>query len=200
MRKDDKGYTLIELIVVLAIMAILMSMLIIGLAILPATAAKGCANGLKTFIGQTRILTMGKQETVLEFYRDSSNGRYYVREFAKSNDASGTSWTATMADEECGRSNITVSYHIEDSSDPIDDSDLSAAGYTEMNKGDVILFTFDRGKGSLKASDSTALSGLDALTYDGSNESQKYDCIKVSGGATDYYVRIHTATGKVVLK
>ncbi len=76
--KDNKGYTLIELIIVIAIIAIVAGSLVFGISMIFTTDAKGCANKLKTGIGRTKIATMGKQEAYLEVYKSAADGFYYL--------------------------------------------------------------------------------------------------------------------------
>ena len=77
MRKDNKGFSLVEIIIVLAIMAIIAVAILAGSGYQAGTAASALADSIKTAVGETRIKTMGKQETVLYLYKDATDGKYY---------------------------------------------------------------------------------------------------------------------------
>ena len=47
--------------------------------------------------------------------------------------------------EMCGKSSVKVSYHVENGNDPFTDD----TGYTELNPGDSMTLSFDRGSGKL---------------------------------------------------
>ena len=177
MKQDNRGVTLIELLVVVAIMGVISGMLVISLGILPRTYAKSCANGLKTAIGQNRILTMGKKQTILELWRDTE-GVYHTIE--KVDDGNGN--LVAGSPEMCGKSSVKVSYHVENGNDPLTDD----TGYTELNPGDSMTLSFDRGSGKLIQGGAPDASTL-------------CDAIKIEGGGAEYAIRIYTATGKVTL-
>ena len=178
MKQDNRGVTLIELLVVVAIMGIISGMLVISMGILPRTNAKSCANGLKTAIGQNRILTMGKKQTVLELWRDAE-GVYHTIE--KIDDGYGNLIAGNP--ELCGKRSVKVSYHVENGNDPLTDD----TGYTELDPGDSMTLSFDRGSGKL-------------IQGGAPDEATLCDGIKIEGGGAVYLIRIYTATGKVTLE
>lgn len=177
MGKDNSGFSLVELLVAMAIITVMGSMLFIGMGIIPRTAAKSCANSLKAAIGQTRIMTMGKKETIFVLKRDT-DGKYYT--FEKYDDGNGTFVESTP--ELCGKSTVIVSYHLESTgTDPLTDTN-----YYQMAEGDSMTLSFDRGSGKLLQGGAVGSNGL-------------CDAIKVEGGGATYTIRIYTATGKITL-
>lgn len=180
MKHNNEGFTLVEIIIVLAIMAVLASMLFIGLAIIPRNAARSCANGLKTSIGQTRIMTMGKDETVMELYEDT-NGRYYTVHYADG--------VALNSPEECGKSYVTVYYHEEGTAGNPDT--VTSADCTELSGSERLYLGFDRGNG--KMASVSAVVGASNVT------TKVCDAILVTGGGLECRIRIYPATGKVTL-
>lgn len=181
MKHKNDGFTLVEIIIVLAIMAVVASMLFIGLAIIPRNAARGCANGLKTSIGQTRIMTMGKDETVLEVYQDT-DGRYYTVHYADG--------VALNTPEECGKAYVTVYYHEEGTAG--DPDTVTSAGCTELSGSERLYLGFNRGNGKMAS--------VNATVGAGSVTTKVCDAILVTGGGLEYRIRIYPATGKVTLE
>lgn len=177
---DDNGFSLIEILVALAIMGVMSGLLIVSMGIIPRTDAKACANGLKTAIGQTKILTMGKKQTTFELKHDSTDGKYYTVEIT--DDGMGN--VTTSDPELCGKRNVVVSYHIESTGvEPADDE----GSFIPLNKGDSLTLSFDRGSGKEIQGGSPGASTL-------------CDAIMVQGGGATYMIRIYTATGKLVLQ
>lgn len=178
MKHNNEGFSLVELLVAVAIMAVLGTLLVISMGIIPRTAARSCANGLKTAIGQTRIMTMGKKETIFVLKHDE-DGKYYTLEKVDNGSGSFTEGEP----EVCGKSSVKVSYHIESVGvDPLTD----LGSYKSLEKGESMTLSFDRGSGKL------IQGGVpDAKTL--------CDAIKIEGGGKVCMIRIYTATGKITL-
>ena len=76
MDKKNKGYSLIELIVVIAILAIVTTASIIGLGMINGKPADQCASALRISFTNHRLSTMGKNSASMVVYIDSEG---YVR-------------------------------------------------------------------------------------------------------------------------
>ena len=137
---SNRGFSLIELIVVIAIMAIVMGFFIAGLGYLLGVNVRSCAHEIQTAIGATRITTMGKEETHLRIYRDSSDHCIYKQERVK--ESGETNFTDLPA-EKIGKATLTVSYFIDDGSGGL-------TGETELTDGNSIEIEFDRASGKEK--------------------------------------------------
>lgn len=180
MGQDNSGFSLLELLVALAVMAVLSTMLVVGLGIIPRTDARSCANDLKSAIGQTRIMTMGKKKTILEITHSAADGKYYTVE--KTDDGSGT--LVESQPEMVGKKSLTVSYHLENGGiDPLTD----LGNYVKLEQGDALDISFDRGSGKELSGGSPGASTL-------------CDAILIEGGGAKYFVRIYTATGKITME
>lgn len=126
--KDNRGLTLIELIVVIAIMAVVMGMGLIGLNLIASGNVRSCANELKTSIGHVRITTMGKTNTSLKIYQGTDG--YYKQEIVTQGDG-------TITNEEpikIGKSTVGLTYETKDGTSGTIDST-------------GIVFTFNRENG-----------------------------------------------------
>ena len=78
--KDDRGFSLVELIIVVAIMAVMGGFLFYGFSLLTGQNAKECANDLAAALNKEKNQALTKSATVdcyLELMHKSDG--YYVR-------------------------------------------------------------------------------------------------------------------------
>lgn len=68
MKKNNKGFSLVELIVVIAIMAVLMAAIITYIGTLGTAQAKKCANGIVTGFSQTKVCAMSRSSASMVVY------------------------------------------------------------------------------------------------------------------------------------
>ena len=190
MKKDNKGFSLVELIIVIAVIGILATMFISGTGYIASSAARSLSNSVKTGIGETRIKTMGKQETVFYLFKNSSDGKYYKQYLVNNNDG----WLEPEPPELIGKHHPIVKYSVDGST------------YTDMNAGATgLLISFDRRTGkekTLTISDEYKNDGTGALvTGSGENlNSIKCKSIMITGGGATCNIKIEPATGKVTLE
>ncbi len=185
MKKDDnRGFSLVELIIVIAIMAIVVGMLAGHLNYIGNSQARALANSIKTAVGQTRIQTMGKYETYLHIYK-GSDGRYYRETWKRS---SADSWTHDKR-EMIGKNRPTVKYKTKDGT--VTNIDGTSNG--------SLLITFDRSNGKEVAR--TRPVGITANEEGQPLTVNAVECkeIKVSYGTREYVIKVEPETGKVSL-
>ncbi len=187
MREDNRGFSLVELMVVIAIMAVVIGIFFAGTGYIASTSARSLANSIKSAIGETRIRTMGKQETVLYIYRDKTDSKYYKQYVIKVNG----SWKEPEPPEVLGKHHPNLEYTV-------------GGTDTLLADGDHILIGFDRRTGKEET-----VTGINAdvdsstgklITGTASMNSIICENIKISGGGSEYNVEIIPATGKVLLK
>lgn len=180
MKKDNRGVTLVELIIVIAIMAVVITMLGANMYYMYHSAAKGCANSLKTAIGQTRIKTMGKKETYLYIYKD---GNGYSMKTISIDSTTGSAKVETT--ESLVKSKVAITYTVKDGAATLKtvDSDPLLIGFKrESGKLDMTTTGFTCDDGTTIASfTATDVKGLE---------------INVQSGNNIYDITIHGATGK----
>ena len=68
MKKNNKGFSLVELIVIIAIMAVAMGAIITYIGSLGTAQAKQCANGLLTGFSQTKVCAMSRSSASMVVY------------------------------------------------------------------------------------------------------------------------------------
>lgn len=133
-KRDNRGMSLVELIIVMAIMAVLAGAVSIGVSLVTNKAADKCATQLKTSIQSARITTMGKFRTYLKIYM-TANG-VCIEEVVQSVEGGTETTTLTYT----GDAYVTVLYTLSDGSQyPL--------GYGEDN---ALYIEFDRSSGALK--------------------------------------------------
>ena len=168
--KDNRGFSLLELIIVIAILAIIVGFGLAGLGYIFGTNARACANEIYSAIGKNRITTMGKDETSLRIYRDGAAGVYFKQEWVDG--------IAAEDPDQVGKSTVEIAYWIKG-----DTTEYILDGTTEL------IITFDRASG--KESD------LPVTVNGVSTQGVLCERIEVRGGGRVYPVRIEPATGKV---
>ncbi len=169
---DNKGFSLVELIVVIAIMAILTTGAVMSIASIFGVAVKQCARDIKSSINDTRVSTMGKDQVILTIQKGNTAGTseaYYC--IVKEIDGSGKE---TLDEIRVGRSNLEITYMLTDES----------GNYKEeltLDEAHKITVEFNRGSGSLKAGDDGRYCTL----------------IKITKNSTEKVIKLYPETGKV---
>lgn len=96
---ENKGFSLVELIIVVAIVAVLGGVALTGMSLLTSRPVDECAKKLQVALEGSRSTTMGKYSGYLEFTADS-NG-VYVKEYING--------VANGDKVKIGKSGVTVS-------------------------------------------------------------------------------------------
>lgn len=166
-RGDNKGYSLIELVIVLAIIAIIMSTVFYSIILIFSANAKSCANNIQRAIGDCKVTTMGKASAYMTLYRNAE-GNVYTQMHVK--DGGGTYPYPSYGEaQKVGTQKVTVKY-----------KPSSASAETELLAGDEIEIWFDRATGGFKEDKS----------------GNRYDWIRVEGGSKNYKIVLTEFTGK----
>lgn len=132
MKKDNKGYSLVELIIVIAIMALLAVTTLFSISMIFGASAKACANDIKEALAENKVTAMGKSEAKVEIYRDAADDCVYVRQWVKKGDV----WESKDP-EQLGNSRVYVAYVAEGETDE-----------TELTAGSSLQICYDRSNGS----------------------------------------------------
>ena len=175
MKVNNKGFSLVEIIIVIALLGIIAGILAGNNGYLTNSAVKGLSQSIKSSIGETRIKAMGKQQTVICIYKDASDGQYYKQIYSKVNDS-------VVAGEKdlLGKSYPEVKYMV------------GATEYT-LDTSNYLLIGFDRSTGEEKAIN------ID-IDGDGTDETSVVcNQITVNGAGVSRTITIVPKTGKVSL-
>ena len=68
MKKNNQGFSLVELIVIIAIMAVLTTSIITYIGMLGTGQAKKCANGISSGFSQTKVCAMSRSNAYMVVY------------------------------------------------------------------------------------------------------------------------------------
>ena len=187
---NEKGFSLVELIIVIAIMAVVIGTVVFSVSMVFSANAKTCCNNLQRAIADCKVTTMGKSEAWLVLYRGSDNQIYcqmYYNEAVIENDAEGNPkvkkdddgnviMKAVPANEEpqkIGGKRVVVTY-IDTEGNEHQDLPTDAI---DVNKR--LTIAFDRSSGSFKNAPKS---------------------MEIIGGNRHYHLEFNEFTGKVTVK
>ncbi|MBD5506548.1 MAG: prepilin-type N-terminal cleavage/methylation domain-containing protein [Lachnospiraceae bacterium] len=128
--KDNRGYSLVELIIVIALIALIISTVFYSLIMVFSANAKSCANDIQRAIADCKVTTMGRSSAYMELYRDTDQ-HVYTRMYVR--DSSGT--YVPSEPQEVGSSRVYVAYTPKGGVE------------TELTAGNKIEIRFDRANG-----------------------------------------------------
>lgn len=169
--KDNKGFSLVELIVVIAIMSILTGVSVLSIRSAIGTYVKQCTANIESQINNARHMTMAKNKVSLKIYVDSS-GAYYADMEVYATDSSTTPESVTT--KKLGRSSVDVSFTT--------DSSMADGTFKKVDSSNPIIIEFDRSSGALK------------------DQTNCVKQIKISQGAHTKRITIFPETGKISVK
>lgn len=137
MERDNRGLSLVEMIIVIAILAVVSGIVVMGIGVAVSKPAEECARKIQQSLEGARVYTMGKQKLSLKYYVD--DGCVYVQETAVA--ADGTVTTKTPV--KIGAKGVKVTYVLE-----------GGAGYTDLAVTPLTL-SFDRATGGFSKTECT---------------------------------------------
>lgn len=185
--KDNRGLSLVELVVVIAIMAVISGFLFIGNALLARQYARECASDISAALSKEKNYALTRSATIdcyMELVYDTD--AYYVRYYQPKNaiakgDNPADDWV--LADEEkVGKSSVNVKCTFDSGSS------------VSIKNGDSVKFIYDRISGAFKPAEisdgiTPGIEGVSTAFCDG---------IEIRGGR-NYDITIYSATGKHVV-
>ncbi len=173
--RDSAGVSLVELIVVVAIMSVLIGGASIGLGLVATKPATQCASNIEICLNRCRTQTLGKNNGFVAFYADSNGDIYVVEKLSYTNRNINDSSDCAPGDyvkKKIGKKGVTV----------------TCGGHSLTDTPNKpYYYDFERSVGSfVGCTDST---GADVSPCD----------IVVNKGSRSYTISIQKLTGKVVV-
>lgn len=126
---NNGGYSLIELIIVMAIISAIMGAAFYSISLIFGANARACANNIQRAIAECKVTAMGQAEAWMELYRDDDKN-VYTQMYRK--DAAGNA--SEKEPQKVGTSRVEVSY-IKDGAE------------TLLAPGNKVEIRFDRANG-----------------------------------------------------
>lgn len=176
MRVDNKGMSLVEIVIVVCIITIMTSLIAFGVGAALSKPADECAEKMISTFNFGRVTTMGKQSCKIELYQSSIDSPVYMKQIVVSG---GASPVTTEKENQIAPKKVYVEYKL-----------ASGTTYADLTSVSKIVFEFDRSTGGFKK----------ALIYpkDGSAAHEEYiSSIKISKGARIRFLKLEYLTGKV---
>lgn len=167
---DNRGMSLVEMIIAVAIISVLVGVAGLGLGVISGKPAEKCAQKLTAGLQTCRTVTMGKYAAVCYMYRDSVTQEIRMKQEIQKSSADGME---ILSDEVAGEAGVTVKLIYSD----------GTQGY--LDSATTVAFGFDRGTGA-----------LDDRTGTGVYCTQ----LEVSKGNTTRIVKIVPLTGRITLE
>jgi type II secretory pathway pseudopilin PulG len=130
MKKNNKGFSLVELIVIIALMAVLTTSIITYIGMVGDAQAKKCANGLSSGLSQTKVCAMSRSKASITVYGDDTG--VYIK----------TVQGNAERTEKIGKDGVKVEFRT------IRDSDVFTPVGTTLDSG--VKIEFDRASGACK--------------------------------------------------
>lgn len=183
MRKDNKGFSMVELVVVIALMAVLGSVLVYSFSMVTGQEARQCANNISTVLDKAKNYAMTKSGSSDAYVEITKGSDGFIATFYKPvspiNDSAvpGSADYAQLETESIGKKAVGVTVTLEGGSS------------FEINETTRLRIYFDRVSGAFK----------EAVVISGSSETKAYCTgITIVRGRT-YQISFFNPTGKHTL-
>lgn len=169
---NQKGYSMVELVVVIAILAVLAGGGITLLGLLPSSAVKGCTREITSHLEKTRTSALSFEDAKC-YLSCKDDGIYMTIETTRGG-------TASSIEEKVGKNNVTVSYTL-----------AGGTAQTLTSGGDTLVLGFDRSSGAFKKAQIKKASGT--------IEEPGIYCteITITGGSKTRTLKLVALTGKI---
>ena len=185
-KSNNQGFSLVEMIIVIAIMAIVVTTAGLSISVVSGRKVKKCADEIATTIERARVLALGKDQGQVEFIlsQDTSTGEYHVKIYQGSNASDDP-----VSDRIVGKTPIEIQVSFSDGSvyklEDISGS-MPHAIHAAREKG--LRLVFNRASGAFEKG--TNVAGSDTKTY--------CDKIVVTGNGRTIEITTVGPTGKIL--
>ena len=166
----NKGYSLLEAIIIIAILSLITGFLATSSGLFDGRRVKACADSVSSLLDKVRLANLGKDEVSLTIYKDSDNAikAKIVTKVRTKNNVE----TEKTSIEDVSKDNVEMSYSTDISGSAARVADASG-----------MKFVFNRSTGSVQK---TTPNGI--------------QCIILKKGRAEKKIKIYATTGKVVIE
>lgn len=171
-KQDNRGMSLVEIIIVVAIMSTMIGVVGFGINMISGRPAEECAQKLTSALQHARTITMGKNTTSITIFMNAEGQIVAREESVRILDMDGNI-ASDVRESIVGESGVSITFDFEDGTSV----DLAA--------GTTLYLEFDRGSGALQT---TLVNGV-----------SRANCIRMTITRADKtrYILITPVTGKV---
>lgn len=186
-KSNNQGFSLVELIIVMAIMAVVVTTVGLSISLVSGRKVKKCADEIVSTIERTRVLSLGKDQGQVEFIlSQDASGDYHVRIYQGS-----IASDEPILDRVVGKDPIEVKVVFSDGSGTAEElGNISGnsphAIHAATEKG--LRLIFNRASGAFEKG--TNVAGGDVKTY--------CDKIVVTGNGRTIEITTVGPTGKIL--
>lgn len=171
-KADNRGFSLVEIIIVVAIISVLIGTVGYGLSFSSGKPAEDCAQKTVSMLQHARTLTMGKYKVISTITVKKETGEIVLVEQVYSTEAQMTANTPETTETVIGAKGVKLEYSYD------------AATYTQLDDSGSLVVEFSRSTGALKPT-----GGESSTTY--------LKEIRVSKANTTRTIEIAPLTGRV---
>ena len=176
MKNKNAGFSLIELVVVIAVMVILAGIGLTWIGNLSGYRARECAGKVASSLTGAKVKSLSKQQNTGDAYwelKKGSDGKYYVTVYYP--EYSGGGYTLVEETSKVSKtSNLKVTY-------------TDNGGTNEVDASSPLKMCYDRSTGALYNCSSGSVDKTNFIS-----------AINVSNGSRSYKIEIVAKTGKVI--
>lgn len=192
--KDNKGYSLVELVIVIAIIAAISGMAIYSLSLLFGQYARECANNTSAVLDKEKNYALTKSATVdcyVEIVMRDDDG-YYARYYVPGSAITKTDWVL-IEEQKIGKKSVSMVATLMNSGTGVS-RDVTIDADTS------IKIVYNRSSGAFKGTVESDGSGGDAGYLPSMSDIGNEQCTKIiiEQGKV-YEIQLYPATGKHVL-
>lgn len=190
MKQDNRGFSLVELIVVIAIMAIMIGVGILSISLLFGTQARGCSQKVSSMLNETKTgcLSRFDETMTLTYCTKGQDGNksfttdgYYaiskIYTINKNGDRVPVGNNSSTEVRSMGSGNVVITVYLSDGSS------------FELGTDKEITISYDRSSGA-----------FDPVIVDGSQTSNYIEKITFTSGTRTYTITMVKETGKHTLE
>ncbi len=176
MMRDNKGFSLVELVVVVALMAIVGGFMAYSFSLVTGQEARQCANNLSTALNKAKnyaLTKSGNSDAYMELSRET-NGSYVVQYFVPKSPVDVSAGYVQLDQETVGKRAVEITCFLQGGSS------------FQITESSHLRICYDRISGAFK----------EAVWVNSATETKDYcEKISIKRGKT-YQVTLISATGK----
>lgn len=136
-RSNNRGFSIVELIIVVAIMAIVVGVATLSFSIVTNRRVSKYADEIESTMERARVLTLGKEQNAVECII-SEDGDEYVAKILQGG--------SVVSERKIGKNNVSITVYFDNGSSGVALSGIT--GKSPASTGSGLHFVYDRASGA----------------------------------------------------